>query len=161
MKSFVSILLLLSMLLLCVSCTVDTPANEFDSSEEHDNGSKHYEIDLTLENFSTFLTYSTESNPGYRTSSPDYYHFISGVLSFAYYENVSVTFEVVYTYDKYTYGGKTYTCEYTVPLNAAGNATFAAYDQDLLDALQVEGSNSASKRTYTIKDVSGKVNFTA
>lgn len=123
MKSFVSILLLVSTLLLCVSCASDS--------------AKHYEIELNMDNYTTYLDFSEKANSWYA---------ISGVLQFAYYENVEVTLQSQYI----IYGESEYRTETkTLSLNAAGYVLFRASE--------VFSSDSP----VSIVAISGKVMFSA
>lgn len=137
MKTFLSILLLVSVLFASVSCyhsstdnpgsesntkddlnaaaeTTDEPTGSITTAPILDNGPKHYEIDLTLENFGMYLSYSAANAS--RGNYVFYNHNISGVLSYAYYVNVIVTIAV---------NGK----EYKIPLNAAGNGLCSTSDR--------------------------------
>ena len=98
MKKFLSIILFIAMLLTAVSCTkADGSANnELGANNSADtiestpaenlpavnNAPKHYEIELNMDNYRTYLS---------RTSSGGW----SGVLRFAYYENVVAVYEVI------------------------------------------------------------------
>lgn len=173
MKKFLSIILLTAILLTGVSCTkADDPTNnELDSTSETTaenpdmmiepalketteyNGPKHYEFYLNSFNCKSYLTFSSQSYAG----NHDYLQIVSGVLTFAYYENVVVTFDV--TYESTGYGGKTYKGEYSVLLNAAGDAEFYVDNPDLLSAINCSNFSTTMKRTFSIKQVSGKVMF--
>ena len=138
----------------------DIEDNEVDSNENSDNSSalKHYEIDLDINNYETYLKYKSESF--YNSSSGthlDFTHTISGVLTYAFYENVTITFDITYqTSGSYP---KTYTGVYTVKLNAAGNAEFSADDSKLLEAIECPRYDRLMTKTFSIKEVSGKVMF--
>ena len=192
MKSFVSILLLILMLLFCVSCASDNPKIEnthsqaFDTqidsiitelegsaattltttdymvSDEstnpkpiqsttastEDNSSKYYEIDLNLNNYRSYLNYSSKNGLNDRRQIvKNYIHTVSGTLPYAYYENVVITFKVTCIYS-----GQTYEFPYPVTLDAAGNAEFNLDDIGGL-------SKSGSSISISIAYVAGKVVF--
>ena len=173
MKKLLSIILLIAMLLTAVSCTkADGLANnELNSNNSTgtiennvlvNNAPKHYEIVLDETNYHSYLSYSTEKytrNAGtqYAKTYSNYDHVVSGVLRFAYYENVVVVFDVVYQNEDATYKG-----EYSIALNAAGDAEFCSKDNDILATIEypTEKFTSYTKVTFTIKVVSGKVMFT-
>ena len=142
-------------------CTADSTQEESEdlppkvSSTTH-SGLKHYEIKLNSENFTNYLAYSSETvhiiGSGYHS---DYTHKIEGVLSFAYYEDVVVSFEVTY---EDPYSDKIHKGIYSVPLNASGCAEFSADNPTLLNAIKGTYDRSMNK-TFTIIYVSGKVIF--
>ena len=139
MKSFLSILLLTAMLLSCVACTSDEP--QTDSNAElptevltENNGPKHYEIELNMDNFNTYLTYAVNRKSG-SDGRTHYIHTISGVLPYAYYENVVVTVKI---------NGKE--GSYRIILNAAGNG-------------ELDIGDNPNNKTGQIVSVSGKVIF--
>ena len=138
MKYVLSVLLIIAMLFSCASCDR--------TSQTNDAVAKHYEIDLNVDNFETYLTHSSENH----------WQTISGVLTFAYYENVVVTFHVEYKLSNRTYQG-----EYTVKLNAAGYAEFHESNSDLLAAMSCPSFSSSTSRSFSIISVTGKVIFTA
>jgi len=114
---------------------------------------KHYEIDLNLDNYQTYLTYTSETTVISGAYHNNYTHNIDGVLSFAYYENVVISFDVTYTNSSKTYHGV-----YDVLLNAAGDAVFYADTPTLLEKLNCRYDRMMNK-TFTIKSISGKVIF--
>lgn len=137
------------------------PNNESTSNSSNNTGLKHYEIDLTADNYQTFLNFSKEAltinNRFY-----NYNYILSGVLSYAYYENVVVTFDITYKYDEGDFGGEyTYQGEYSIVLNAAGNAQFKGSDQAILNAINCPTKHYGSDQTITIKKVTGKIIFSA
>ena len=176
MKKIVSIILLSAILITGASCSSNTieehnTTNSQDSAFEttpsidtpnnNENAPKHYEFDLNINNFNTFLTFSSEQGYYLNAYVNNHINIVSGVLSYAYYENVVVTFDVVYKKTDSLSHETTYTGEYSVILNAAGDATFYANDRALLDTLKCGGYDTQIKKTFTIKRVSGKVIFTA
>ena len=169
---------MLSILFSCVSCGAggtNTPEGQTTGSEAtststtgapatsepttsapvDNNGPKHYEIELNLDNFATYLNYSSEDfiAPN-RVIHSNYTHTISGALTFAYYENVVVTFQIVYDNN-----GRRNTGVYNVKLNAAGHAEFHADDPAVLSAVFYQYYNEKITKSFTITNVTGKVIF--
>ena len=137
----------------------DIEDNEVNSNENSDNSSalKHYEVDLDLNNYETYLKYTANSSVISGATHTNFSHTISGVLTYAFYENVTITFDITYqTSGSYP---KTYTGVYTVKLNAAGNAEFSADDSKLLEAIECPRYDRLMTKTFSIKEVSGKVMF--
>lgn len=122
--------------------------------EEDDNGMKHYEIDLSMQNFYDFLEY--EYTYSYLGVSPEYpnskghSYLVTGVLSFAYYQNVIVTFRMMKN-DTNQYR------EFDVKLNAAGNGGFYQADQIYKEITTQLGGGYGF--TVSIQNVSGTVIF--
>ena len=116
-------------------------------------------IELNMDNYQSFLTCSTGN-----ISS------VSGVLLYAYYENVVVTYNVIYQPKSYYPGADSYQGDFSIVLNAAGNATFSIESSDVLAVLKPVNGNSYEDltdlglagydKTITLKSVSGKVIFT-
>lgn len=174
MKRLLSIILLATIFLTSVSCTNNDrqSPNELNSNNSTDtietnatvnSAPKHYEIVLDETNYHSYLTYSTTNKTvgagtAHAKTYLNYFHAISGVLRFAYYENVVVVFDVIYQREDATYTG-----EYSVVLNAAGDAEFCSQDNDILETIgcPTEKFTLYTKVTFTIKGVSGKVIFTA
>lgn len=119
----------------------------------NDNGVKHYEIALNMQNFNEFLEYKyTYSSLGIRPDVPNskgHSYFVTGVLSFAYYQNVVVTFRMTRT-DTNQYR------DFQVKLNAAGAGGFYQADQIYKESTSILGSSDV---TVSIKNVTGMVIF--
>ena len=143
MKKVISVFLLIALTLLCcVSCddittqilnsfgteqsstanteqssTANTEqsstANTGKSSTETNNERYHKEVELDLSNFTTYLSFKTSNKLENGVIYQNYMHTITGVLSYAYYEDVVVTFD----------SGK------SVTLNAAGCAEIESYGE--------------------------------
>ncbi|MBO5939299.1 MAG: hypothetical protein J6Q82_07380 [Clostridia bacterium] len=167
MKKVIAIFLIALIIFCCVACDDDTPKQTLDdldteqspnvnkeqSDDEENDECHHKEIELNLDNYKTYLDW--KSKPGknnYGQQISNAVQTISGVLSIAYYENVSVTFEAEYRYvpeDPTTYA------EFTINLNAAGNAEFETADF-------INGYNPRWNSYFKIeiKEVTGKVIFT-
>ena len=124
------------------------------NEEEDDNGMKHYEIDLSMQNFDDFLEY--EYTYSYLGVSPQYpnskghSYLVTGVLSFAYYQNVIVTFRMTKN-DTNQYR------DFNVKLNAAGNGGFYQADQIYKETTTQLGGGYGF--TVSIQNVSGTVIF--
>ena len=126
--------------------------------ETPNNGVQHYEIELTKNNFDEFLLY-TVTTPQYQTTtSKGSFYEIKGVLSYAYYKNVTLSFYVEYkTSDGIS--ETVYKGNFTIKLNAAGNYSFYTADEIVLNALNLSGYNRLAKDSLTITAVSGVVIF--
>lgn len=139
------------------SITTEYPSESITS--EPSDYPKHYEIDLTLDNYMSYLNYSVSST----TKCLDYTHAISGALTYAYYENVVITFEIIYENEGAGEGSgnpyRLYKGEYHVLLNAAGCNTFTADNQNLLNSIDCPEFNRLFQKTFTIKSITGKVIF--
>ena len=137
MKKFLSIILLSLVLFFCVSCNntnepVESETNSVNTNstdntvgenelnttnkdESIDNGSTQSEIELNMDNFTSYLTYtSVEETYGMRVREV---YTVSGALRYAYYKNVVVTFCVESNSADPTF---------EVSLNAAGDGTFTS-----------------------------------
>ncbi len=153
----VSVLLVLIIVSLCfVGCNTSvnetsTPSNNTETAEEKST-INHYEIDLNLENYWKYINWSQDFDECT----------FSGVLSFAYYENVIVTVERTISSPEYT--TNTYSEKYDIELNAAGNLlhikeekTFDEYRQ----LLNVSGYMGSVSDKITVVGIKGKVIFSA
>lgn len=132
----------------------DTPVDDSDST----NQSHHYEKELTLANFDEFISFT--SNYSQLTNFEDY-HELKGVLTYAYYENVVVTFHVVYVQNGYNYADTTYSGNFVVKLDASGSSSFYGNDTKLLQAIKYSSYEKykTKSREVTLVGVSGKVIF--
>ena len=135
MKKFF-ILLLLSICLLCVAgCAsnngqiqnTDTPSNGVSVMEKHI-------VSITKDNYQKFLT--IETNYVVANSSSTSYHYFRGALSYAFYDNVVIT---------YNYRSNDTTTEVTLSLNVGGCGTIKTSDSRY-------GSSS-----YEITNVTGTI----
>lgn len=123
--------------------------------ETPDNGVKHYEIELTKDNFKEFLEYKISTvytSTVYYTK--DTLCEIKGVLNFAYYKDVTVSFSVGYTNSLNPSKETVYTGSFTVKLNAAGNYSF--YTKEEAAAMQ---NLAVDYESVTLIGVSGVVIF--
>lgn len=175
MKKILSIILLLMVLLSGVSCvknpynpnetetnSVNTNSAETNSAntnstdenvgenESVDNSSIQSEIVLNMDNYKTYLTYTSKTgqNDGGQQVK-NYSHTVSGALRYAYYKNVVVTFCVK---SKYSYDDNFKYSTYEIPLNAAGDASFTCKDLNSDFGSYLYGSFEV-----TIENVSGEV----
>lgn len=159
----VAVILILTMCT-CIftACPSNEPSDETQdkgtNNETPNNSVKHYEIQLTKNNFEEYLDYKVTTNA---TSIPrsDFYE-IKGVLSYAYYKDVSITFHVEYSRSNGMNGENVYQGNYIVKLNAAGCKSFYTNDEAILKAINLTRyDNMITKRTLTITAVSGTVIF--
>ena len=137
------------------ACPSNEQEDETPNSDASNSNLKHYEIQLNINNFGDFLEYKVTEEPfmGQFTPVKDFYE-VKGVLSYAYYKDVYVTFFV-----KYTFNSNTYTGDYTVKLNAAGNYSFYSNDEAVLKAIKCDSYAQRMEKSVTIKSVSGMVIF--
>lgn len=133
-KLFVPILL--SICLLCITgCaqsngqiqTTDTPSNEVSVMEKHI-------VNITKDNYQKFLTIETDSVVGSVSSTS--YHYFRGALSYAFYDNVVITYDY--------HSGDTAT-EKTLSLNVGGCGTI------------ITNSSRYGSSSYEITNVSGTI----
>ena len=180
MKSILSALLLIALILSCVSCNKndnvesDTQCNhdtakitdaltekpteastekyteQSNNNSNEENSPKHYEFELTLSNFDKYISYKTESGETKDgITIPNSVHILTGVLPYAYYEDVVVVFV----------GGCTKCSErkaISVSLNAGGCGEFVDFEQKR-SCKQVQ--HRQSDIVFTIASISGKVIF--
>lgn len=145
----------------CACPAPDNPSNDNQNQNNNnvnDNKMKHYEVSLNKSNFEEYLDYKLTVNA---TSKPrsDFYD-IKGVLPYAYYKNVAITFHVEYSKSDGMNGENVYKGNYTVKLNAAGCKSFYTNDEAILKAINLTTyDNMITKRTLTITDVSGTIIF--
>ena len=174
MKIFLSIFLLTAVLFSIVACnnsaedvtskSTELETNINNTTHTSSDKSSYREIELDLNNYKTYLTYTATSgldNDGRRYSN--FIHTVKGALSFAYYENVVLTFDITYS-ASINNEQKTYHGKYNLVLNAAGDGEFHANDNELLDSINVP--DYIAQRFYTVDDytislesISGKVCF--
>lgn len=168
MKRIFKLVLILTITLtmcLCVFSACASPdeqTNETQSQETNDetpnNGIRHYEIQLNKDNFEEFLEYKVEF---YATITPrcDFYE-ITGVLTYAYYKDVVITFNAEYLRSNGLGGQIAYKGNYALKLNAAGHNSFYTNDNELLKAINCNKyDNMMISYNLTIIEVSGTVIF--
>ena len=149
------LLFVLTLILSCClfSCTNSTPPTN-NPETPLEPPQNYQKFDLSLDNFSHFFDveldkplYKTQTNPkGVGTYS------ITGVLNYAYYDNVIVTLNITYKANNKTYNG-----EYTVKLNAAGKFSFKTDDIAILTAINYKVYDYSTQEQITVKSVSGAV----
>ena len=142
-----------------VNTEKDTNDNTLNTEKDTNNSDslKHHEVDLNINNYETYLKYVAETSVISGAYHPKYSHTISGVLTYAYYEDVTVTFDI--SYKSSGYQSTTYTGIFTVKLNAAGNAEFSADDEEILNAIGCPRYDRTMTKIFSIKQISGKVMF--
>ena len=128
--------LLLSVCLLCITgcasnngqiSTTDTSSNEVSVMEKHI-------VSITKDNYKKFLTIETNYVIG--SSSSTSYHYFRGALSYAFYDNVVIT---------YYYRSNDTTTERTLSLNVGGCGTITT------------SSSRYGSSSYEITNVSGTI----
>ena len=136
-KAFISILLLY-----IVFCFVGCATTQTDSNSSEDIKEKHVVV-LTKENWEQYIT--IETVPYYPASGTTYYHYFRGALSYAYYDNVVVAYQLTESMSKSPY---TITqTEKTLSLNAGGCGTITI------------SNNASYYQSYTIENVSGTITY--
>ena len=128
--------------------------------ETPNNGVQHYEIELTKNNFEEFFEfYDTTVIVNPSTYLEANFYEIKGVLTYAYYKNVSISFYAEYSNSDGLGGTTIYSGSFTIKLNAAGNYSFYSNDEMVLKAIKCDRYTRQTKRSVTITAVSGVVIF--
>lgn len=144
-KRFSIILLLLT--LCCVTIFFVGCDDSSKNNNVKDSNENYYNIDLTMDNYWKFLDWDKRNNQ------------FTGVLSYAYYDNVVITLQRKIISE---YTTNTYSENYTIELNAAGCKTYSfteyTFDQ-IKELLNHTGSLSSYSNEITIINISGKVQF--
>ena len=160
--TLITISLLVLALCVCVfsACTPKDEQNGESQDNTTNGGIKHYEIQLTKENFEEFLDYNVTIQQMATGTTPkkDFYE-IKGVLTYAYYKDVTITFYVEYSNSDGLGGTIYYRGNYVVKLNAAGNYSFYTNDEAVLTAINCNQYNNLTTKSLTITAVSGTVIF--
>ena len=146
MKKRFSIILLLFTLccitIFFVGCDDSSANNNIKDSNEN-----YYNIDLIMDNHWKFLDWDKRNNQ------------FTGVLSYAYYDNVVITLQRKIISE---YTTNTYSENYTIELNATGCKTYSfteyTFDQ-IKELLNHTDYLSSYSNEITIINVSGKVQF--
>lgn len=144
-KRFSIILLLLT--LCCVTIFFVGCDDSSANNNVKDSNENHYNIDLTMDNHWKFLDWDKRNNQ------------FTGVLSYAYYDNVVITLQRKIISE---YTTNTYSENYTIELNAAGCKTYSfteyTFDQ-IKELLNHTGYLGSYGNEITIISISGKVQF--
>lgn len=144
-KRFSIILLLLT--LCCVTIFFVGCDDSLANNNVKDSNENYYNIDLTMDNHWKFLDWDKRN-----------YQF-TGVLSYAYYDNVVITLQRKIISE---YTTNTYSENYTIELNAAGCKTYSfteyTFDQ-IKELLNHTGYLGSYGNEITIISISGKVQF--
>lgn len=135
MKKSFFVLLLLAICLFCmIGCAPDNGENLSDaSSNEMPLPEKHI-VNITMDNYKEYIT--IETNVVVRSSSSSSYHYFKGALSYAFYDDVVITYDF--------HSGST-TTEETLFLNVGGCGT-----------ITTSGSRYGST-SYEIVNVTGTI----
>ena len=138
MKKVFLLLLLAICLFYMIGCTSDYGENQSDASSREMSLPEKHVVNITLDNYKEYIT--IETNVVARTSSSSSYHYFRGALSYAFYDNVIIS----YNYHSDSTSGST-TTEETLFLNAGGCGTITTK------------SSRYGGTSYEISDVSGTV----
>lgn len=144
-KRFSIILLLLT--LCCVTIFFVGCDDSSANNNVKDSNENYYNIDLTMDNHWKFLDWDKRNNQ------------FTGVLSYAYYDNVVITLQRKIISE---YTTNTYSENYTIELNTAGCKTysFTEYTVDQIkELLNHTGYLGSYGNEITIIRISGKVQF--
>ena len=161
----IAVLMVLSMCI-CTFCACPAPDNSSNDNQNqnndnaNDNGVKHYEVSLNKSNFENYIEYKV-TIPTYATAnSPkkDFYEF-KGVLSYAYYKDVTITYYAEYTNSDGLGGNIVNKGSFTIKLNAGGNYSFYTNDEQILKAIDCKAYTNLTDKKLTITAVSGTVIF--
>ena len=144
-KRFSIILLLLT--LCCVTIFFVGCDDSSTNNNVKDSNENYYNVDLTMDNYWKFLDWDKRNNQ------------FTGVLSYAYYDNVFITLQRKIISE---YTTNTYSENYTIELNAAGCKTYSfteyTFDQ-IKELLNHTGYLGSYSNEITIINISGKVQF--
>lgn len=144
-KRFSIILLLLT--LCCVTIFFVGCDDSSANNNVKDSNENYYNIDLTMDNHWKFLDWDKRNNQ------------FTGVLSYAYYDNVVITLQRKIISE---YTTNTYSENYTIELNTAGCKTYSfteyTFDQ-IKELLNHAGYLGSYGNEITIISISGKVQF--
>lgn len=144
-KRFSIILLLLT--LCCVTIFFVGCDDSSANNNVKDSNENYYNIDLTMDNHWKFLDWDKRNNQ------------FTGVLSYAYYDDVVITLQRKIISE---YTTNTYSENYTIELNAAGCKTYSfteyTFDQ-IKELLNHTGYLGSYGNEITIISISGKVQF--
>ncbi|MCI6354424.1 hypothetical protein [Eubacterium coprostanoligenes] len=144
-KRFSIILLLLT--LCCVTIFFVGCDDSSANNNVKDSNENYYNIDLTMDNHWKFLDWDKRNNQ------------FTGVLSYAYYDNVVITLQRKIISE---YTTNTYSENYTIELNTAGCKTYSfteyTFDQ-IKELLNHTGYLGSYGNEITIISISGKVQF--
>lgn len=146
MKKRLSIILLL-LTLCCVTIFFVGCDDSSANNNVKDSNENYYNIDLTMDNHWKFLDWDKRNNQ------------FTGVLSYAYYDNVVITLQRKIISE---YTTNTYSENYTIELNTAGCKTYSfteyTFDQ-IKELLNHTGYLGSYGNEITIISISGKVQF--
>ena len=159
MKRILSFLLMVGLFFSIASCSQQQMSEENDKDDakseiETDSSNKLNEsqedigkIELSINNFTDFFTYTKGSKLSNGVSYDNTYT-IQGVLDFAYYKDVVITFEVTYQAS-----GNEVKTTYMTHANAAGDVSF--WEADAAKSLGIAASYKIIN--FEVKSVSGTV----
>lgn len=133
---------LLSIILrFCLPCMAGcgTEVNRCGTAVNNGETKTKHVVNLTIDNYQDYLT--IETTPYNRDYSTSYYNYFRGALSYAYYDNVIIT------YDYISSGSDTTTTERTIKLNVGGCGCI------------VTSKSKYGDISYEITNVSGTITY--
>ena len=130
MKKFLLSIILIVCLLCMAGCGTEVNNGETKTKQV---------VTLTIDNYQDYLT--IETTPVIGEVSSSYYNYFRGALSYAYYDNVIIT------YDYISSGSSTTTTEKTIKLNVGGCGCI------------VTSSSRYGRTSYDITNVSGTITY--
>ena len=130
MKKFLLSIILIVCLLCMVGCGAEDNNGETKTKQV---------VTLTMDNYQDYLT--IETTPVIGEVSSSYYNYFCGALSYAYYDNVIIT------YDYISSDSSTTTTEKTIKLNVGGCGCI------------VTSSSRYGRTSYEITNVSGTITY--
>lgn len=139
MKKFISSIFATLVLFICcfsiVGCnTNDGQIHTDETSSNNATIMEKHVVSLTIENYEKFIT--IETVPAIGDVSTSYYHYFSGALSYAFYDNVIIT---------YNYNSNSTSTEKILALNVGGCGTI------------ITSSSRYGSSSYEIINVSGTI----
>lgn len=139
-----------TLIILCVfSCTLFGCGNT-SLNQESNSVERQYAIELTIDNYWKFIDWHQDGVKYYFT----------GVLQFAYYDNIIVSVKRTFSSKEYT--TNTYSETYKIELNAAGSIDYVADEKtfdEVKQLLKVEGYMGSYSDVISVVDITGKVYF--
>ena len=150
---FILLILFLLSGLAITSCSKNTSNNPKKETSQIDNSKDYKQFDLTVDNFEHFFYFKSSLNGLQAYNTHSYIYEVIGVLNYAYYDNVIVTFDVVYIQNNKSYKGK-----YSLTLNASGYTSFTSKDSELLNAVGCAYYDfDTTEVEITVETVTGKI----
>lgn len=141
MKKFLLSIILIFCLPCMAGCGTDLPCRAGCGTEVNNGETKtKHVVNLTIDNYQDYLT--IETTLYIRDYMTSYYNYFRGALSYAYYDNVIIT------YDYISSGSSTTTTEETIKLNLGG-----------CGCIVTSSSSRYGGNSYEITNVSGTITY--